>query len=227
MSDDRTEMEKEADMPPVSPEEGARIQEVEALEYGKVEPMPRDEITREGRYARDDALQEVPKSLVVSCPHTGTRTLCKMTGLKHRHTNGFMTNMTPYSTRILVPVRTPHSVIRSWASRYAHRAGTREEDLIPKHLMSLDVIRRKYPYVYFVPVDREKRAREILEELGFRQPKKWDNVGRHRDYKKEPPVFNEKHLDLMVWFTKYDWWMQFYPELYGYGRPGFEAWPGV
>lgn len=150
-----------------------------------------------------------------------------MTGLKHRHSNEFAWRHVPYKTTILVPVRTPHAVIRSWAARYERKVRMDEMDLIPKHLQALDKIRRQYPYTYFVPVDREARGRKVLEEAGYEPPEVWVDEGRYRDYTEEPAPLREGHLDLMVWFTKYPWWMQHYPELYGYGSPGFSGWPLV
>ena len=143
--------------------------------------------------------------MILSVPHTGTRTIAKITGYPYLHTYDYTT---PQDIRnrngdgvICVPLRNPADVWATWAQRYEARPFVLDPDH-PKSMetawRALSAIDRIFDIVY-VPVDRPDRDKQLAilsERMGQVLHADWTPQGARPAERKQATV-PERDLDFI------------------------------
>lgn len=108
---------------------------------------------------------QAPKAIVVSVPHSGTRTLCQELRLSPHYHFGRAggRRYLDYAGVMNIPIRNPLSVARSWANR-----GKRLDDLLDRFVSMFVVIEQKDPVLHRME-DRQGRIGHAMMVTGAKK----------------------------------------------------------
>lgn len=133
--------------------------------------------------------------MILSVPHTGTRTLVDITGYTFMHSYEYMTptQITNGEGVLCAPLRDPVEVWKTWYQRYSGRGYLMDPDH-PKSMESawrgMSALDRFFDIIY-VPVDvpeRDEQLQILAEAMGRELRTDWKPVGARADHKKTRPV---------------------------------------
>jgi hypothetical protein len=134
------------------------------------------------RFADGEAVLRV----IVSVPHTGTRTLAEITGYGYMHSYEYKTPQQVCNENgdevLVAPLRDPVSVYGTWVARYSERSYMMDPDH-PKSMESawrgLAALGRQFDILY-IPVDHPSRVEQLAilsERMGIPLETDWPKVG--------------------------------------------------
>lgn len=144
--------------------------------------------------------------MILSVPHTGTRSLEKITGYTHLHSYAYMTPQDILNRNqnevMVVPLREPWAVWTTWFQRY----GGRKYIMDPDHPKSMESAWRalaaldRYFDLHYIPVDipgvRDEQLELLSEKMGRKLVSDWIPVGA-RPEKKKTLQPGERNLDFV------------------------------
>lgn len=141
--------------------------------------------------------------MIISVPHTGTRSLIEITGYQFMHSYEYMTPQDLINRNgdevLCAPLRDPWEVWKTWFQRYGGRKYLMDPDH-PKSYESawraMAALDRHFEIVY-IPVDsrwRDIQLAELSVKMGEHLKTDWSPVAARPDHKKQKPV-REKDLD--------------------------------
>jgi hypothetical protein len=130
-----------------------------------------------------------PKPLVLSVPHAGTRTVQKILNCEHAHVYVRDHPDWPFFAkrirflRLVVPLRDPRAVWRSWVKRWNAKQGEVELHLFQPQWEHLLAFHEEYK-LFYLPVDhvsRDERLQVLAEYLDRPLHANWDDHSGHMD----------------------------------------------